>query len=210
LTDEFQIEEPRSSPGSGARAGQLVEEQDYFLRTARLGFRLWLPEDYPLAWQLWGNPQVSKFLARDPFTEEQVRERLAREIATASCHGIQYWPIFHLQTGEHIGCAGLRPCKPDEGIYELGAHLHVQFWGHGYAREAACGVMHHAFEDLHVKALFAGHHPCNEASRVLLTRLGFRYTHDEFYAPARMDHPCYLLTAEGYRQQSSQRTATPR
>ena len=26
----------------------------YFLKTERLGFRAWTPEDFPFAWSLWG------------------------------------------------------------------------------------------------------------------------------------------------------------
>ena len=47
--------------------------------------------------------------------------------------------------------------------------------------------------------MFAGHHPDNQASRRLLTRLGLRYTHDERYPPTGRDHPSYLLTAAEHR-----------
>jgi RimJ/RimL family protein N-acetyltransferase len=48
--------------------------------------------------------------------------------------------------------------------------------------------------------LFAGHNPKNEASRQLLEKLGFRYTHDEYYAPTGLNHPSYMMTAEEYVQ----------
>lgn len=40
--------------------------------------------------------------------------------------------------------------------------------------------------------------PKNEASRILLEKLGFRYTHDEYYPPTRLRHPSYLFKAEEY------------
>jgi ribosomal-protein-alanine N-acetyltransferase len=55
---------------------------------------------------------------------------------------------------------------------------------------------------LEVTGLFAGHNPKNEASRHILAKLGFRYTHDELYEPTGLQHPCYLLTAEEYRELS--------
>jgi RimJ/RimL family protein N-acetyltransferase len=176
-----------------------VEKNAYFLRTARLGFRLWRAEDLVLACGLWGDPQVMRFIdAGAQLSEQQVRERLTREITTAATHGVQYWPVFLLHTGEHVGCVGLRPYKIAERIYEIGVHLRVQFWGKGFATEAARGVMNHAFHSLRFTALFAGHSPRNEASRHVLLKLGFRYTHDEFYSPAGEDHPSYLLTAKEY------------
>jgi ribosomal-protein-alanine N-acetyltransferase len=153
-----------------------------------------------LAMDLWGDPEVTKFIG-GPFSREQVQERLAREMATMHSDGIQYWPIFLLATGEYVGCCGLRPYKPEEGICEIGIHLRRAFWGQGYAPEATRAVMEYAFNTLGAKTLFAGHNPTNEASRRLLKKLGFRYTHDEFYPPTGLNHPSYILTAEEFAQE---------
>ena len=102
----------------------------FFLQTARLGFRRWSTEDLPLALALWGDPAVTRLIG-GPLSREQVRERLAREIATQESQGMQYWPLFLLATGEHVGCCGLRPYKPS--LLELGVHLKEEYWGKGYA-----------------------------------------------------------------------------
>jgi ribosomal-protein-alanine N-acetyltransferase len=166
--------------------------REYFLRSARLGFSIWTHADLPLAFKLWGDPEVTR-LTGGPFTAQEIRERLAREINNHAEQGVQYWPIFLLETGAHIGCCGLQPHKPAEGIYELGYQLRVEFWGRGFAREAAKAVVARAFTTLDIPALYAGHHPNNQASRAVLTHLGFRYTHDEFYPPTGQIEPCYLL-----------------
>jgi [ribosomal protein S5]-alanine N-acetyltransferase len=169
-----------------------IAVREFFLRSARLGFSIWTHADLPLALQLWGDTEVTR-LTGGPFTTQQVRERLEREIHGHEEHGVQYWPIFLLETGEHVGCCGLQPHKPTEGIYELGFQLRVAFWRRGLAREAAHAVVLRAFTTLGIPALYAGHHPRNQASRGVLTRLGFRYTHDEFYPPTGQIEPCYLL-----------------
>ena len=46
--------------------------------------------------------------------------------------------------------------------------------------------------------LFAGHNPENTVSRHLLQKLGFRYTHDEFYAPTGLQHPSYMMESKDY------------
>ena len=79
---------------------------------------------------LWGDAKVTKLIG-GPFSREQVTERLFREIATMRSHGVQYWPLFLLATGEHVGCCGLRPYKSEEGIYEIGVHLRKAHWGEG-------------------------------------------------------------------------------
>lgn len=171
----------------------------YFLQSEHLGFRPWCHADIGLAMDLWGDLEVTKRIG-GPFSKAQVQERLSLEISTLQLHGIQYWPIFLRATGEHIGCCGLRPYRPDEGIYEIGVHLKKVHWGQGYALEAARAVMEYAFHTLRARGLFAGHSPANEPSRRLLKKLGFRYTHDEYYAPTGLKHPSYMLTAEEFAQ----------
>jgi [ribosomal protein S5]-alanine N-acetyltransferase len=110
---------------------------------------------------------------------------------------VQDWPIFLLENDQHDGCAGLRPYRVDEGVYELGFHIRTAYWGQGIAQEAALAVVKFGFETLGAKALFAGHHPDNGASRRVLAKLGFRFTQEEFYPPTGLMHPSYLLTGTG-------------
>jgi [ribosomal protein S5]-alanine N-acetyltransferase len=166
-----------------------------FLHTQRLTFRPWTAADLDLALGLWGDPEVTR-LVGGPFSEAQVQERLSREIANLAAHGVQYWPVFLRAGGAHVGCCGLRSYSPEPGVYELGYHLRRAYWGQGFAVEAARAVIAYAFDELNATALFAGHHPANEASRQVLVRLGFRYTHDEFYPPTGLKHPSYRLAAE--------------
>ena len=165
----------------------------YFLKSARLGFRCWSAEDLPLAISLWGNPEVSRFLG-GPFSHEKIKEKLAREIALMDACRVQYWPIFLLASGEHVGCVGLQPYKLDEKIYELGVHLRRAFWGQGLALEAGKAIISFAFESLGARKLFAGHHPENNASSSVLKKLGFQYIGEEFYPPTGVMEPAYLLS----------------
>ena len=167
--------------------------REYFLKTERLGFGYWTSERFaPGARQLWGDPDVARFIG-GPFTNEQISQRLERHLAYLRDYGVQYWPIFLLETGEHVGCGGLQPYRMEEQIYELGFHLHRAYWGRGMAEEAAGAVIRFAFESLGLKTLFAGHHPDNAASRRVLEKLGFQYTGEEVYPPSGMLEPTYFL-----------------
>ncbi len=179
----------------------MIPRDEFFLTSARLGFRTWRESDLPLAQALWGDPQVTRLIdARGQLTAEQVAERLDQEIATQKAHGVQYWPIFLLADGAHVGCCGLRPYDPGQSVLEIGFHVRVSHWGNGYATESARATMAHAFDDLGARSLFAGHNPSNDVSRRLLLKLGFRHTHDELYEPTGLQHPSYLLTLEEYRR----------
>jgi [ribosomal protein S5]-alanine N-acetyltransferase len=164
----------------------------YFLKSTRLGFRCWRPEDLPLAMELWGDPKVNAFISGH-LTPEMVRARLAAEIEQMKEFGVQYWPVFLLQGNQHVGCAGLRPYRIEQSVYELGFHLRPMFWRRGLAKEAGCTVIDYAFRTLNASALFAGHHPSNETSRQVLLKLGFVFTHEERYPPTGLMNPSYLL-----------------
>ena len=177
----------------------MSSSSDYFLKSKRLGFRTWSKDDLDLAVGLWGDFKVTRlFDCRGPLSRQQVKYRLHQEIATQSEHGIQYWPIFLLESGEHIGCAGLRRYDISRNILEIGFHIRSYHWRKGYASEAARVVMDYAFVSLKVAGLFAGHNPMNLGSRNLLISLGFAYTHDEFYEPTGLKHPSYFLRADEY------------
>jgi RimJ/RimL family protein N-acetyltransferase len=177
----------------------------FFLTSERLGFRTWSLKDVDLAVALWGDPKVAQFIgAGGPPSRTAIWQRLAAEMATQAEHGVQYWPIFLRKSGTHVGCCGLRPYRHDQGIYELGVHIRPSFWRQGLALEAATAVIDYAFDRLGVRALFAGHNPANTASRQMILKLGFQYTHEELYPPTGLNHPSYLLT----RAQAGLRSTT--
>ena len=173
--------------------------QDYFLTSKRLGFREWNYDDFALAKALWGNIKVTQLIdARGQLTDNQIREKLKNEITTACKSAIQYWPIFSLASGEFVGCCGLRPYPGRANTFETGFHICEDHWGKGFATEAALTVIDYAFQNYKVDALFAGHNPMNKASRNLLEKIGFIYTHDEFYEPTGLQHPSYLFIRDDY------------
>ncbi len=171
--------------------------RDYFMRTARLGFGRWTPDDLEIAAGLWGDPRVTRLIG-GPFSMAWVESRLALEIANERSLGISYWPIFRLADGAPLGCCGLRPVAGRTDVFELGFHLRPEHWGQGYARESAAAVVDHAFDRLAAVALVAGHHPENAASRHVLERLGFRFAGAELYPPTGLEHPSYELTREAF------------
>ncbi len=166
----------------------------YFMETERIGFSIWEDSDLDFAYLLWGDSEVTRYLcASGAFTPQEIESRLQSEIHNNEQHHMQYWPIFELATGDFIGCCGLRPFKSEKRSYELGFHMRKEYWGRGYAGEAAKAVIDYGFRDLEAAALYAGHHPQNTASRALLTKLGFQYVGTDFYEPTGLFHPLYEL-----------------
>jgi [ribosomal protein S5]-alanine N-acetyltransferase len=168
-----------------------MDERDWLMETERLRFGIWRDDDTPLAQAIWGDAEVTE-LTGGPFTAEAIAERLAAEIANWHLHGIQYWPVFLLDSITLAGCCGLRPRNMEARVAELGFQLCSESWGQGYASEASLAVIEWA-RARDFATLIAGHHPSNQASKRALVRLGFSYTHDELYPPTGLMEPCYAL-----------------
>lgn len=74
-----------------------------------------------------------------------------------------------LPRGPLIGSVGLRDIDPEHLQAELGFWIGREWWGQGYAREAARAVIRFGFESLGLNRIFAHHMARNPAAgRVLL------------------------------------------
>lgn len=171
----------------------MEESIGYFMESERLGFKYWLDHDFPLAQKLWGNPEVTKWIhAKGVMNHDEIKARFVKEMDLQKQYGIQYWPVFLKNNHEFVGCCGVRPYGADPMILEMGAHFLPSAWGQGYAVEASLRVIEYCRDLKLAEQLFAGHHPRNLASAKVLSKLGFEYTHDEFYPPTGLMHPSYL------------------
>ena len=163
-----------------------------FMETKRIAFSKWEQGDLEIAELLWGDPAVTRLIcASGRFSKEEIAARLQKEIENDAQYHVQYWPLFTRDTGELIGCCGLRPRT--EVCFEIGIHLRPKFRRQGYAAEAMGQVMDYAFSALGAEKLFAGHNPNNAASAGLLRKLEFLPIGEEFYEPTGLYHPSYEL-----------------
>ena len=71
-----------------------------------------------------------------------------------------------------IGCARL-----PEGDFGMGYGLHPDHWGQGFATEMAGALIAAMFRRADCDLISAGHFTDNPASRRVLAKLGFCYTH---------------------------------
>ena len=68
---------------------------DFFLKTDRIGFSNWKPEDIELAELLWGDIDVTKLIcASGQFSKEDIAIRLKKEIDTNN--------EYHFSTGQSL------------------------------------------------------------------------------------------------------------
>jgi RimJ/RimL family protein N-acetyltransferase len=74
-----------------------------------------------------------------------------------------------------IGSVGLRDIDHEHLQAELGFWIGREWWGQGYAGEAAAAVIRFGFEDLGLNRIYAHHMARNPASGKVLLRLGMQW-----------------------------------
>ena len=119
-------------------------------------------------------------------------------------HGFGLWAVQPLDGPEFIGFAGLSiphyeaPFMP---AVEIGWRLAFEFWGNGYASEAAKAVLSHAWDVLQLDEIKSITIPTNLRSRAVMERIGMtRDLNGDFEHPLLPpEHPLRLHVR--YRKQ---------
>jgi ribosomal-protein-alanine N-acetyltransferase len=161
--------------------------------TARLVLRHWRDEDREPWADMGADPEVMEhFPARlsradsDAFVD-RVGDDLERR-------GWGLWAVEERESGRFLGFTGLNvpgfeaPFLP---AVEIGWRLRRDAWGHGYASEAARGVLAVAFDDLELDGLVSFTATTNVRSQAVMRRIGMTTDPAEDF-----DHPAI---AEGHR-----------
>jgi [ribosomal protein S5]-alanine N-acetyltransferase len=147
--------------------------------TPRLTLRRFTQADAPVVQQLNSNPNVLKYLDEPLLeTEEHALHILNSIILPQYKNNLGRWAIHLKTTNEFIGWCGLKYRQELDEI-DLGYRLMQQYWGNGYAFEAAKHSLDYAFQQLHLKTIVGRAHINNLASLKILEKLGMQFINEE-------------------------------
>ena len=145
------------------------------LETPRLLLRPFGPGDAERIHPIYSDPLVMRYVATGPMADILVTERLLEDYnAHQQRLGYSFWAVIERSSGALIGDAGLY--RTPTGEVELGYTLGLQWWGRGYATEAASAWLECAFSSLGIFEVVALAEPANVASLHVLEKLGMRRT----------------------------------
>lgn len=178
------------------------------LTTRRLEFTPVTQENVDVAWAVWRDPDVRRYLFDDvPVTRERV-EDILRDVVAGHAEGLGVWTARLRGADSVVGTAGLLRVTTSvaydptlAGAVELLAAFEPAVWGHGYATEALEGVVDYAFGVVGLSRVTAVVDVPNEASHRLIQRLGFTPT-GESPGP-RYRFRTYVLTPDRFAVRSS-------
>ena len=156
------------------------------LETARLILRPWTQKDAEPFATMSSDPDVMKHLL--PFaSREAIDSWIERQKAHLTQHGFCFWVLESKVSGEFVGAAGLLRVAyeaPFTPAVEVGWRVARQFWGKGYAPEAAAKAIEFGFQNHRLPEIVANTVHTNRNSRRVMEKLGMSNdSSDDF------DHP---------------------
>lgn len=136
-------------------------------------------DDLPWIIAQMNTPAVMRHLGGAIRSPEEVAESLEADIAAFAGGAHRRWTIWLRGEERRIGRCGLfhvrTDAAPDElrGQNEIGWTLAEDYWGHGYATEAARAVLAFAFGTLRLPVVYSQTSDSNAPSTRMMARLGF-------------------------------------
>jgi len=146
------------------------------IETERLVLRRWQERDRPALRAQITDPEVMRYLLAIP-DAAAFEAHLARLDAWQDANGFTFWVVERRSDGAAMGLCGLKsgaPQTPIENMVEIGWRFGRDYWGQGYAREAAQAKLDWAWANLDATPIAAITVPANDASWGLMERLGMR------------------------------------
>lgn len=141
------------------------------IETERLILRPLCKADADDVFEWVGDPVVNRYM---PYPVYQNVEQVKRWIQTIRPEDYEFGFVLK-ETGKVIGAGSIG--LNAERRYELGYNLNRQYWGKGYATEAAQAMLNWAYQKLGARVFAASYATANAASGRVLQKCGFQFDH---------------------------------
>lgn len=177
------------------------------LSTDRLLLRQWKEEDFPLFAKMNSDPVVMEYYPS--ILSEDESNAMARKLrALISERSWGFWAVETIKENTFIGFVGLHEPTYDLPVtpcIEVGWRLGKEWWGNGYATEAARESLRFAFEELGLGEVYSFTSVSNKKSWSVMERLNMSNTGNNFEHPiipeghALREHVLYKITKEQWK-----------
>ena len=181
------------------------------IATKRLYLRQWQASDRARFAEMNADPKVMAYFPKllTPALSNTIANKCQKLIEE---HGWGFWVVARKDSADKsddfIGMVGLNNVHanmPFAPAVEIAWRLHRDYWGLGYATEAALAALRYAFEVLELSEVVAFTAVINKRSQKLMQRLGMTDTQDNFYHPMLdadhrlAEHVLYKITRQEWQ-----------
>jgi ribosomal-protein-alanine N-acetyltransferase len=144
------------------------------LFTERLLLREFVDTDYDALREIDSDPEILRYRSRKQITPAATREFLTKAQAGALEQPRQQYAFaVVLREGERlVGQVGLTIVSSGYDEAFMWYSTNRQYWGQGYATEAAGRLLRYGFEEAGLRRIFAECHPDNLASARVMEKIG--------------------------------------
>lgn len=156
----------------------------YIIETSRLGLRNWLDTDTPKFVEMNKDPRVMEYFPK-LLTEVETKQMVDKIKMNILNNGFGLWALEIKQTNEFIGFVGLSIPQFESNFtpcVEIGWRLAYDYWGKGYAQEAASKCLDYGFINLGFKEIVSFTSDLNVRSMNVMKKIGMKYV-QEFEHP---------------------------
>jgi RimJ/RimL family protein N-acetyltransferase len=181
------------------------------LKTERLRLRQWKQEDFSAFAKLNADPEVMKYYP-DILNQEESNDMARRFEALITYRGWGFWVVEKLDEKAFMGFVGLHEPTYDLPVtpcVEIGWRLSREYWGHGYASEAAKASLAVAFEKLDLPEVYSFTSGLNKKSQAVMERLGMVNMNENFDHPmipkdsALREHVLYKIDRKSWMERDA-------
>jgi [ribosomal protein S5]-alanine N-acetyltransferase len=164
---------------------------EQILETDRLQLRQITHDDFADLMAIWGDAETLKFYP-NTLDAAALRAWIERNLQRYEEYGFGLYAVIRKADYQFVGDCGL-VVQDVDGVAELevGYQLNKQFWGNGYATEAARGCMDFARDQLDRKRIISMIRPENLPSRRVAERNGLQIEKQVFWRG--FDHYVYAV-----------------
>ncbi|WP_455207895.1 GNAT family N-acetyltransferase [Kaarinaea lacus] len=171
-------------------------------QTERLKLRQWEKADFPGFASINADPDVMKYYP-NVLSEAQSNAMAQKFESLIDARGWGFWAVEKTDDQQFIGFVGLHEPAYDLPVtpcVEIGWRLGKEYWGNGYATEAAIACLEIAFKRLHIPEVYSFTPVSNKKSQAVMERIGMVNTNKNFEHPMIPEnHPLrehYLYKAD--------------
>lgn len=175
---------------------------DAVIETSRLLLRTFRLSDLPVYGALNADPEVMRYLG-GVITSAQSDDIAAWAQETFATKRIGLLAVERQADGAFLGMCGLHNVRwyPD---IEIGWRLAREYWGNGYATEAAAAWLEYGFQTMALPRVISIADAPNARSIAVMKRLGMTLDHEAELEEdgEKFDAAVYAITADRWRQLS--------